>query len=497
MVRHLHRTNNLLERSATDFSNNGLTLKYSRGSSSTKYDFPTVTGTSTSTLFSSSSSITLYLYNSSNVLVDKETINTVCDGDDGEDGDDALNYELIPVPSTINFHSDGDGGSYTPSSVQLYCGYKKIVGNDETLYPGNVLANLSNIGDDSCSIFFRYHYSNGTYSSWAFMKNQPTNTPTGILTIYSSASNRGVEFAMSSATSASNVADSNIIARCFVPIIKTKDGDTGDQGYRGCRQRVFEQFEANFEYHNDEETPSNSSFYVDFLVVEDSTKSSGYAVYQCKTTHTSASTFNADSSNWKDVSTYSAAFFKYLIAKNATIKLLSSSQFNIMNNGSVIAGLGNTNIPLWVGDADPGSAPFRVTRAGMLYAIGAYLTGTVKANLFYSPTKSLTTGDFTNNAYTINPSSNPAHTYVLDHPSSGSDLTINLPSASTYDGLELQFLLIQRTRSLIDGVKLSGTLTWRDELFSESSSAYLIPGELVTLKAIAGRWYTIQGKLGS
>ena len=483
--------------SATDFSNNGLTLKYSRGSSSTKYDFPTVTGTSTSTLFSSSSSITLYLYNSSNVLVDKETINTVCDGDDGEDGDDALNYELIPVPSTINFHSSGDGAAYTPSSVQLYCGYKKIVGDDETIYPGNVIGNLSNIGSEKYSIFVRNQYSTGQYSVWGFLKDLPSASPTGILSIASSTSNRGVEFAMSSATNVQNVADSNIVARIFVPIIKTKDGDTGDQGYRGCRQRVFEQFEANFEYRNDEANPSNSSWYVDFLVIEDSTKSSGYAVYQCKTTHTSASTFSADSSNWKDVSTYSAAFFKYLIAKNATIKLLSSSQFNIMDNANVIAGLGNTNMPLWVGNADAGSAPFRVTRAGMLYAIGAYLTGTVKANLFYSPTKSLTTGDFTNNAYSISPSSNPAHTYVLDHPSGGADLTINLPSATTYDGLELQFLLIQRTRSLIDGVKLSGTLTWRDELFSESSSAYLIPNEFVTLKAMAGRWYTIQGKLGS
>ena len=354
-------------------------------------------------------------------MADKERINTVCDGNDGADGadgadgDDAVNYELIPVPSSINFHSNGNNAAYSPSYVQLYCGYKKIVGGNETKYSGNVIANLSNIGDNNCSIFYRYQNSNDTYSSWEFLKDYPVGTPTGILPISSSTSIIGVEFAMSSATSSSNVADSNIVARCLVPVIKTKDGDDGQdgqQGYRGCRQRVFEQFQAGFEYHNDEANPNNNSFFVDFLVIEDSSNETGYSVYQFKTTHTSASTFSADSSYWKDVSNTAAAFFKYLIAENANIKLLSSAKFTVVEQGAPIAGFANTQVPLWVGNPMPDYAPFYVTRAGKLYATGAEISGTVKAKLFYSPTKSLTTSDFTNNAYTINPTSDPAHTFV-------------------------------------------------------------------------------------
>ena len=490
---------------STELSNEGLTLKYTQGSSSTENTISNPASIDTATLLGNNTYFTLLLKKSSTV-VDKERINTVCDGNDGADGadgadgDDAVNYELIPVPSSINFHSNGNNAAYSPSYVQVYCGYKKIVGGNETKYPGNVIANLSNIGDNNCSIFYRYQNSNDTYSSWEFLKDYPVGTPTGILPISSSTSIIGVEFAMSSATSSSNVADSNIVARCLVPVIKTKDGDDGQdgqQGYRGCRQRVFEQFQAGFEYHNDEANPSNSSWFVDFLVVEDSLKDTGYAVYQCKTTHTSASTFNADISNWEDVSNFSAAFFKYLIAKNATVKLLASTQLQIMNGQDPIAGFANSDYPLWIGGASPINSNFRVSRGGRIYAYGAEISGVVKAKLFYSPTKSLTTSDFTNNAYTINPTSDPAHTFVLDHPSSVSDLTIILPNAATYDGLEMQFLLIQRTRSLIAGVILSGALTWRDELFGESSSAYLIPNEFVTLKAMSGRWFAIQGKLGS
>ena len=75
--------------SIADWDAEGFVLKYSRGSSSTKYLLGSFTNLSTSSLFSTYTRITIYLYNDSEVLLDKESINIVCDGEDGEDGEDA------------------------------------------------------------------------------------------------------------------------------------------------------------------------------------------------------------------------------------------------------------------------------------------------------------------------------------------------------------------------------------------------------------------------
>ena len=80
--------------SIAEWDAEGFVLKYSRGSSSTQNTLGTFTNLSTSTLFGSDTRITIYLYNGSNVLLDKESINIVVDGDDGDDGEDA--HEVNP-----------------------------------------------------------------------------------------------------------------------------------------------------------------------------------------------------------------------------------------------------------------------------------------------------------------------------------------------------------------------------------------------------------------
>ena len=148
------------------------------------------------------------------------------------------------------------------------------------------------------------------------------------------------------------------------------------------------------------------------MALEDDTKTSGYSVYMCNETHVAASTFNADSSYWTEVSVNAAsAFFTYLIAKNANIKILASAQFTIADaNGTVVAGLINDTIPLWIGASLPSNAPFRVTRAGVLYATGAQISGTITATAgkiggFKISGNGLTNendnGTFTNDAYVI------------------------------------------------------------------------------------------------
>ena len=129
------------------------------------------------------------------------------------------------------------------------------------------------------------------------------------------------------------------------------------------------------------------------------------------------------------------------------------------------------------------------------------VTGKVTAKLFYSPTKQLSVENFTAGVYNINPSSDPAHTFVLDHPivneTDGGSLTISLPSATTYDGLELQFLEIRRTRSVIASVSLLGSITNGGTLYSNISSGYLKLNKFTVLKAMAGRWYVIQEELST
>lgn len=62
------------------------------------------------------------------------------------------------------------------------------------------------------------------------------------------------------------------------------------------------------------------------------------------------------------------------------------------------------------------------------------LEGIVKAQLYYSPTKTITTA--TNREYVINPQVEPCCSFLVDEPTNYRYVT--LPKASLYDGLEIQ-----------------------------------------------------------
>lgn len=166
---------------------------------------------------------------------------------------------------------------------------------------------------------------------------------------------------------------------CYATKWQTKEEDR--KGLNGCHERLFEQFTPYMTYYNEENDIKEGIRYVDFLAVEDNSYASGYKVYMCLDTHQAAATLAQDLSHWTEVSINAAsAFFTFLIAKNANIKMLTSAQFTIAEeNGTVVAGLANTDYPLWVGGSVPSSAPFRVTRDGKLYATGAVINGRIEA----------------------------------------------------------------------------------------------------------------------
>lgn len=277
-------------------------------------------------------------------------------GDTGPEGDDAVNYYLT---SSINSIIRDQYGNYAGTARPVITAWKKV---------GDAAAvRLVDITTPAVAEGFTINAYEMNGSTVAF-----TNTSTtGVLTCaepYSYVDRFEVELVKGTTT----------YVTLSIPIISEQQGT---QGLPGCHERVFEVFTAGQTYYNEENTVKNGIRYIDFLAIEDDTYQSGYKVYMCNETHVAASTFSADSSYWDEVNINAAsAFFTYLIAKNANIKILSSAQFTIAeSNGTVVAGLINDSIPLWIGASLPANAPFRVTRSGKLYATGAEISGTITA----------------------------------------------------------------------------------------------------------------------
>lgn len=215
--------------------------------------------------------------------------------------------------------------------------------------------------------------------------------------------------------------------------------------------------------------------------------------YSCIMTHSNKSYVpnpNNQSSYWKLGDKVELIATNILLANYSLIKNLGAEAIQMYASGHS----GDANYLLF--QAKDGTV---TCNTGNFYNVN--VTGKVTAKLFYSPTKQLSVENFTNGVYNINPSSDPAHTFVLDHPivneTDGGSLAISLPSATTYDGLELQFLEIRRTRSVIASVTLLGSITNGGTLFSNISSGYLKLNKFTVLKAMAGRWYVIQEELST
>lgn len=320
------------------------------------------------------------------IMLDEEGVEVVSGGVNGDDG------ETYYLTSDINSIVKDYAGNFKGNARPTITAWKKVGENDSV--------RLADIVDGSGTVAegmtIKAYEMNGNTVAY-------TNTSTtGVLTCatpYTYVDRFEVELVKGTKT----------YATLSIPIIAEQQGT---QGLPGCHERVFEVFTAGQTYYNEENTVKNGIRYIDFLAIEDDTYQSGYKVYMCNETHVAASTFSADSSYWDEVNINAAsAFFTYLIAKNANIKILASAQFTIAEaNGTVVAGLINDTIPLWIGATLPSNAPFRVTRAGVLYATGAQISGTIIATAgkiggFKISGNGLTNendnGTFTNDAYVI------------------------------------------------------------------------------------------------
>lgn len=133
--------------------------------------------------------------------------------------------------------------------------------------------------------------------------------------------------------------------------------------------------------------------HVDFITFLDDTAgadATGYAVYQCIRSYTASANVTSKSvfaaisgisAYFQEVTTTAkAAFFTYLLAKNAYIKFLSGTQMVAQNaSGDVVGGMqGDPTIPIfWAGGSTPGTAPYRVGFDGSFVANNVDITGKI------------------------------------------------------------------------------------------------------------------------
>lgn len=147
--------------------------------------------------------------------------------------------------------------------------------------------------------------------------------------------------------------------------------------------------------------------HVDFITFLDDTAgadATGYAVYQCLRNYTASANVTSKSvfaaisgisAYFQEVTTTAkAAFFTYLLAKNAYIKFLSGTQMVAQNaSGDVVGGMqGDPTIPIfWAGGSTPGTAPYRVVFDGSFVANNVDITGKING----------TSGTFSGNIKTM------------------------------------------------------------------------------------------------
>lgn len=139
----------------------------------------------------------------------------------GENGDDAVRYNVSASESAITFKRKSDN-SLSPSSVVLKCNVVKTVG--ETIS----LVSSSSYNVPGASLYLYYKRVVGYETNW-----QTLTISSGEVTVRSSDEISAIKFCLSTASSYSNV-DSNIIDIETVPVvIDGLNGSNGNNGING------------------------------------------------------------------------------------------------------------------------------------------------------------------------------------------------------------------------------------------------------------------------
>ena len=281
-----------------------------------------------------------------------------------KNGEDACYYKLSPSLDALSFARNSDG-VYAPSSIDIYCGYIKVVGSSRTAYAGNNVDNVWKI-DGKYEIMWRYHRTDGTVSGWDWNKDSSNGT----ITVYGLSSNTAIEFIFTSAAGISYVDDSNIFDRLIVPIMRE-----GAKGYSGAKPyfRKFSEIKGKeikvYQGVGDEEW---------YTIVYDDEENTGW--YTPKYTHTTtkdevltdAAKWLKSSMNFVATSVFFAqmAYIENLGVRNVLLSDGSTIEGGMCHSDKNDAGgsLGLGDVRFWLGNANPALGKIRGYKDGKFVA---------------------------------------------------------------------------------------------------------------------------------
>ena len=264
----------------------------------------------------------------------------------GDNGQDAVLYELMPSGQIINFSNDN---VFSPSFVT--CSIKKIQGNNLIM-----LTTASALSTEG----LRLSYAMDDGSDGDTVINPTTK-------VYPNDKISYINFTLKKNEA---IIDKKTIQICN----DGKDGEKGEDGLQGCILRQSE-WASGVEYRNDEALISGTR-YLDIAIV--TTGANTFNAYKCLKTHVSSSSIPVTNTTyWQKFNSLVPVYTPLIMAQNAILRFMQGNQLLIMkgDNKTVAAGLVGGDYPLWVGATTPTDAPYKVSIAGKLYAAGAVISG--------------------------------------------------------------------------------------------------------------------------
>ena len=253
----------------------------------------------------------------------------------GDNGQDAVLYELMPSGQIINFSNDN---VFSPSFVT--CSIKKIQGSNLIM-----LTTASALSTEG----LRLSYAMDDGSDGDTVINPTTK-------IYPNDKISYINFILKK--------NEVIIDKKTIQICNDgKDGEKGEDGLQGCILRQSE-WVSGVEYRNDEALISGTR-YLDIAIV--TTGANTFNAYKCLKTHVSSTSIPVTNTTyWQKFNTLQPVYTPLIMAQNAILRFMQGNQLLIMkpDGKTIVAGFVGGDIPFWVGGETPNNASVYFGMAG-------------------------------------------------------------------------------------------------------------------------------------
>lgn len=393
-------------------------------------------------------------------------------GDKGDAGENGITISLLPAALTPKV-----GVSSTLRvQVALYDGGRLIGYNDET--DGNMLCSTL---PSSSAYRWTFRVESGKF--YFVIMLTPTNTTA--ISLPFTITYKGAKY------------------NSVITIQPVADGAQGKQGATLRGPQAWSDCANGYSF----QAGGDGDSWKDVVIYRDN-------YYSCIKSHTKTadnypgSTAANNNKYWQLGDKVELVASKILLATYALVKNLGVEAIDMKDaNGNVVFQAKDGNVVCNSGTFN------NITVKG-----NSTLEGIVKAQLYYSPTKTVTTA--TNRTYVIDPIAEPCCSFLINEPTN--KRFIQLPNASLYDGLEIQvftrisgrwntdkmtFVKTARTESLFVKAN-SHAIEWNSSIKNYDAvvnnyqaeykdygdtTIYMCPNCVCKFKSINGAWYAIEG----